>query len=45
MKYLRKAFLYFVGAVSIAYEEANKTVKEQQKKLNKKTNGAVKIKA
>jgi hypothetical protein len=45
MKHLRKAFLYFVGAVAVAYEETNKAIKEQRAKLEKKTNGAVKIKA
>jgi hypothetical protein len=33
MNIVKKTFLYIVGAVSIAYEEARKSMKEQQKKL------------
>ena len=38
MKILKKAFLYFVGAVSVAYDEAHKVYVEQSKKV--RTNGA-----
>jgi hypothetical protein len=37
MDIFKKAFLFFVGAVSIAMEEAEKAIKEQQKKLEHAT--------
>lgn len=33
MDLFKKAFLYVVGAMAIAYEEAAKMVKEQQKRM------------
>ncbi len=35
MNMFKKAFLYFVGAIAVAYEEAVKAVREQQKKAEK----------
>jgi hypothetical protein len=35
MQYLKKAFLYVVGAAAVAIEESTKVIKDQQKKLNK----------
>jgi len=32
MDIFKKAFLFFVGAVALAMEEAEKAIKEQQKK-------------
>jgi hypothetical protein len=37
MDIFKKAFLFFVGAVSIAVEEAEKAIKEQQKKREQAT--------
>jgi hypothetical protein len=37
MDIFKKAFLFFVGAVAIAVEEAEKAIKEQQKKLEHTT--------
>lgn len=33
MSTFKKAFLYLVGAVAVAYEETMKAVKEQQKRI------------
>lgn len=33
MDLFKKAFLYIVGAVAVAYEEAAKAMKEQQKRM------------
>lgn len=35
MNIFKKAFLYLVGAVAIAYEETAKAIKDQQKKAHK----------
>ncbi len=35
MDLFKKAFLFVVGAIAVAYEEAEKAIKEQQKKLEK----------
>ncbi len=35
MDIFKKAFLYFVGAIAVAYEEAGKAVRSQQKKAEK----------
>ncbi len=40
MDLFKKAFLYVVGAVAVAYEEATKIVKEQQKRITR-TDGKV----
>ncbi len=40
MEVFKKAFLYFVGAVFVAYEEATKAIKEQREKLEKATTRA-----
>jgi hypothetical protein len=44
MDLFKKAFLYIVGAVAVAYEEASKVVKEQQKRMTR-TDGKVKTTA
>ncbi len=35
MDIFKKALLYFVGTIAVAYEEAAKAIREQQKKLEK----------
>lgn len=35
MGFFKKAFLYFVGAMAVAFEEASKAVREQQKRVAK----------
>ncbi len=41
MDLFKKAFLYVVGAVFTAYDEAAKVIKEQQKRMTR-TDGKVK---
>ncbi len=46
MDFFKKAFLYFVGAMAVAYEEVTKAAREQQKRVVKpKTTKTVKAKA
>ncbi len=40
MNILKRAFLFVVGAVAIAMEEAEKAIKEQQKKREQATHKA-----
>ncbi len=35
MDIFKKALLYFVGTIAVAYEEMTKAVREQQKKVQK----------
>ena len=36
MEMLRKAFLFYVGAVAVVYEETAKAVQTQREKLNER---------
>jgi hypothetical protein len=36
MNIIRKAFLFCVGAVAVAYEEANKVIQTQRQKLDER---------
>jgi hypothetical protein len=38
MDIVRKPFLFTVGAVAVAYEEATKAIRDQQERLNERFN-------